>query len=182
MAQARCSEATRRARSERARRNATLMVAAQNPDIVDANTNLCGPLSRSWKRIFLIALGQSSDIQAACQAARTTVERVFSVRREDPEFAIAWRRALLEGYENLELETLHYLRTGHAPHGEAKFDVVNAIRLIRGQAEIAARDRAARDEDDDQAVLDSIDRKLDRMRERAAANAALLDEAADEQS
>lgn len=180
MAQARCSEATRRARSERARRNAALLVAAQNPLAVAAEANPSGSLSRSWKRIFLIALGQSSDIEAACKAARTTVERAFSVRREDPQFAVAWRRALLEGYENLELETLYYLRSGHAPHGEAKFDVANAIRLIRGQAEVASRDRAVRDEDDDQAVLDSIDRKLDRMRERAAANTALLDEAADE--
>lgn len=180
MAQPRCSEATRRARSSRARRNAMLLIATHetHPDALSADPDT--PLSRSWKRVFLIALGQSSDLQSACKAARTTIERAYSVRREDPEFAMAWRRALLEGYENLELETLFYLRTGQAPHGETKFDVANAIRLIRGQAEFAARERAAREDDDDQAVLDSIDRKLDKMRERAAANTALLEEDADE--
>ena len=176
----RCSEATRRARSSRASRNAKLLNAAQHAELENPSGNPGAPLSRSWKRIFLNALAQNSDLDAACAAARTTVARVHSVRREDPEFAIAWRAALLEGYENLELETLFYLRSGNAPHGQTKFDAVNAIRLVRGQAEIAARERAIRDEDGDQAVLDSIDRKLDRMRERAAANAALLEEDAHE--
>lgn len=176
----RCSEATRRARSSRASRNAKLLVAAHEPELDNPPSNPGAPLSRSWKRIFLNALGQSSDLDAACAAARISVARAHSVRREDPEFAIAWRGALLEGYENLELETLFYLRTGNAPRGQTRFDAVNAIRLVRGHAEIAARERAIRDEDGDQAVLDSIDRKLDRMRERAAANAALLEEDAHE--
>ena len=107
----RCSEATRRARSSRASRNAKLLVAAHEPELDNPPSNPGAPLSRSWKRIFLNALGQSSDLDAACAAARISVARAHSVRREDPEFAIAWRGALLEGYENLELETL--FRSAH---------------------------------------------------------------------
>jgi hypothetical protein len=168
------SPAAARARFERTRLNA-LRQAPVNPATASE-----ARISRSWRRLFLVALGQTSDIEAACKAAGVSVELAYSARREETDFAIGWRRALLEGYENLELETLFYLRTGQPPHAEAKFDVVNAIRLIRGQAEAAARERAAREEDDEQEVLDSIDRMLDGMRERAAANAALLEEPVDE--
>ena len=137
-------------------------------------------IGRGWRRAFLVALGQSSDIAFACKVAGVPVEFAHSARREELDFAIAWRRALLEGYENLELETLYFLRTGQPPHGEGKFDVMNAIRLIKGQAEVAARERAAREEDDEQDVLDSIDKLLDGMRERAAANALILSDTAGE--
>ena len=171
------SRAAVRARQEQVRRNAALTAPADAPaDRADKPR-----IGRSWRRIFLVALGQSSDIAAACKVARVPVELAYSARREEPDFAIAWRRALLEGYENLELETLFYLRTGQPPSTEGKFDVLNAIRLIKGQADAAARERAARIEDDDQEVLDSIDRMLDGMRERAAANAAILEEPTDEQ-
>jgi hypothetical protein len=167
----------RRARHERTRREAAL-IAPQGE--VDQPADDRRPMSRSWRRIFLAVLGKTSDIDVACKAARVTRDFAFSARRVETDFAIAWRRALLEGYENLELETLLYLRTGRRPHEETPFDVANAIRLIKGQADVVARERARREDDDEQAVLDSIDRMLDRMRERAAANAALLEDGADE--
>ena len=167
------SSAAARARFERTRRNAALVTQNAEPEGESR-------LGRSWRRLFLVTLGQTSDIAAACKVSGASLELAYSARREEPDFAIAWRRALLEGYENLELETLFYLRTGKAPHAEAKFDVVNAIRLIKGQADVAARERAAREDDDEADVLDSIDRMLDGMRERAAANATILEEPADE--
>ena len=170
------SRAAVRARQERVRRDATLTA----PDGAQPEAEERRRISRSWRRIFLIALGQTSDIGFACKTAGVPVELAYSARREELDFAIAWRRALLEGYENLELETLYYLRTGKPPVADTKFDVLNAIRLIKGQADVAARERTAREEDDEQGVLDSIDRMLDGMRERAAANAALLEEDADE--
>lgn len=171
------SRAAVRARQERVHYDAALVA----PTGAQADTTGDKRISRSWRRIFLIALGQSSDIGFACKMAGVPVELAYSARREEPDFAIAWRRALLEGYENLELETLFYLRTGKPPYADGKFDVLNAIRLIKGQADAAARERAAREEDDEQEVLDSIDRMLDGMRERAAANTAILEEDADEE-
>lgn len=172
------SRAAVRARQERVRHHAALVGPVATPE----DTSGSKRIGRSWRRIFVIALGQSSDIEFACRMAGIPIELAYSARREEPDFAIAWRRALLEGYENLELETLFYLRTGQPPYADGKFDILNAIRLIKGQAEAAARERAAREEDDEQEVLDSIDRMLDGMRERSAANAAILEEAADEQA
>ena len=171
MVERRKSRTAVRARQERTRYNAALISNATESEPSEAKR-----IGRGWRRAFLVALGQSSDIAFACKVAGVPVEFAHSARREELDFAIAWRRALLEGYENLELETLHYLRTGRPPHGEGKFDVLNAIRLIKGQAEVAARERSVREEDDEQEVLDSIDKLLDGMRERAVANSAILDE------
>lgn len=170
------SRAAVRARQERVHYDAALVTSASEQTGAAEGRRI----SRSWRRLFVIALGQSSDIGFACKVAGVAVELAYSARREEPDFAIAWRRALLEGYENLELETLFFLRTGKAPYAEGKFDVLNAIRLIKGQADAAARERAAREEDDEQEVLDSIDRMLDGMRERAAANTAILEEVVDD--
>ena len=172
------SRAAVRARLERVRYDAALAAPAN----ASGKTTEATRIGRGWRRHFIIAFGQSSDIGFACKVAGVPVELAYSARREELDFSNAWRRALLEGYENLELETLFYLRTGQPPYAEGKFDVLNAIRLIKGQADVAARERAAREEDDEQEVLDSIDRMLDGMRERAAANAAILEEAANAES
>lgn len=177
MVQGRRSRAAVRARQERALFEAALKAPAQGQEEAGPEKRI----GRGWRRHFLVALGQSSDIALACKVAGIPLELAHSARREELDFAIGWRRALLEGYENLELETLFYLRTGAVPRDGAKFDVVNAIRLIKGQADIAARERAAREVDDEQEVLDSIDRMLDGMRERAAANTAILEEFAGEE-
>jgi hypothetical protein len=128
-------------------------------------------LHKHWRVYFLAALAETSNVTAACAASGASPSRAYKVRREDPAFAAAWRNALYEGYENLELEVLHRLRTGES---DRKYDNASAIRLLAAHRETIARERARRDNRDEQAVLDSIDAMIDEMRERAAANAALL--------
>jgi len=82
--------------------------------------------------------------------------------------------ALAQGYENLEMELLGYLR---APAPERKMDVANAIRLLTLHRQSVAHQRANQDDRSEQEVLDSIDAMIDDMRQRAAANAAQLAEA-----
>lgn len=132
-----------------------------------------GPLPKNWRAQFLAALAETSNVTAACGACKATPSRAYKARREEPAFARAWRDALYEGYENLEMEVLHRLRNGDA---ERKHDNANAIRLLAAHRETIARERARRDNRDEQAVLDSIDAMIDQMREQAAANAALLSE------
>jgi hypothetical protein len=133
-------------------------------------------LHKHWRVYFLAALAETSNVTAACAASGASPSRAYKTRREDPRFARAWRDALYEGYENLELETLHRLRSGDT---DKRFDVANAIRLLGAHRETIARERARRDNQDERAVLDSIDTMIDQMRERAAANAALLAEDSD---
>lgn len=134
-------------------------------------------LNKNWRTLFLAALAETSNVTAACTASWANPSRAYKARREEPEFAAAWRDALYEGYENLELEVLHRLRSGAC---DRKYDNASAIRLLAAHRDTIARERARRDNRDEQAVLDSIDAMIDEMRERAAANAALLAEDTDE--
>jgi hypothetical protein len=82
---------------------------------------------------------------------------------------------LREGYDNLEIELLGYLRN---PDPARKMDVAAAVRLLAAHRAAVERERALEGEEDEQAVLDSIDAFLEGMRERRIANeAALLIEA-----
>ncbi|MEQ1716660.1 MAG: hypothetical protein ABL907_11850, partial [Hyphomicrobium sp.] len=87
-----------------------------------------------------------------------------------------WQVALAQGYENLEMELLGYLRD---PAPDRKMDVANAIRLLTLHRQSVAQQRAHADDRSEQDVLDSIDQMIDDMRQRAAANALQLT-AADE--
>jgi hypothetical protein len=132
-------------------------------------------VSRSWRATFLAALAETSNVTEAADAAGVNTSRAYNARREEPDFARAWRDALFEGYEHLEFIVLCFLRTGKLPGEEGrKFDVANAVRLLAAHRDAMARERARGDCSDEQEVLDSIDRMLDDMRERSAANAALL--------
>jgi hypothetical protein len=150
-----------------ARRSRTKMTPTQKGEHEDE------PLNKHWRVYFLAALAETSNVTAACATSGASPSRAYKVRREDPAFARAWRDALFEGYENLEMEVLHRLRSGEA---DRKYDNANAIRLLAAHRETIARERARRDNRDEQAVLDSIDAMIDEMRERSAANAALLAE------
>lgn len=132
------------------------------------------PLSKHWRTYFLAALIETSNVTASAAQAGVSPSRAYKVRREDPDFAAQWRVALREGYENLEMELLGYLRN---PDPERKMDVANGLRLLIKHREFAAHERALEDNRNEQEVLDSIDRMIDDMRQRAAANAALLVEA-----
>ena len=87
----------------------------------------------------------------------------------------------------LELELLRRLRIGElkpaagAKRGVRAFDNGTAFRLLSVHREEAAKQRAVRDGEDEEAILASIDAKLDKMRHRqidaaAAAKAADAEE------
>ena len=146
---------------------------------------------RNWRKAFLTALAKTSNVTAAAQQACISPSWVYRLRREDPDFAAEWLRALCEGYDHLEMELLCRLRAGESRDGKnvgakndrakndgvgAKYDNAAAIRLLALHRANAERGRALRENDDEQAVLDSIDAMIRDMRERAAANAAILAE------
>ncbi|MGB3796372.1 MAG: hypothetical protein WA957_08710 [Alteraurantiacibacter sp.] len=132
-------------------------------------------LSQNWKFIFLEALAETSNVSEAARKAGAMTSYVYKWRRESPEFRQQWSAALLEGYEHLEMETLHRLRFG-TPAGETKFDIANALRLLTAHREAAAKEKARKGKRDKAVVLASLNAKLDRMRERRAAAERLLKE------
>lgn len=132
------------------------------------------PLNKHWRTYFLAHLIETSNVTAAARAAGIAPSRAYRVRQEDPNFAAQWRVALAQGYENLEMELLGYLRD---PATDRKLDVANGLRLLAQHRQFVAHQRALADNRDEQDVLDSIDAMIDEMRERSAANAALLAEA-----
>ena len=134
-------------------------------------------LNKHWRTYFLAALVETSNVTRSAERAGISVSRVYRVRREHHGFAAEWRQALCEGYENLEMELLGYLRD---PDAGKKMDVANAIRLLAQHRQSVAHERAAQDDRSEQEVLDSIDAMIDSMRERAAANAAQLQDGPDE--
>jgi hypothetical protein len=134
-----------------------------------------GKLTRHWRTYFLQALAETSNVTLSAKRAEISPSRAYKARREDAAFKAAWNAALLEGYEHLEMEVLGHLRT---PDPARKFDVAGAIRAIGLHRETIAAERARTDGRDEQAVLDSIDAMIDQMRERRAANAAVMAETA----
>ena len=119
-----------------------------------------------WKKPFLEALAETSNVSAAAARINIPTATVYRLRRDNPAFAEQWRAALYEGYEHLEMEVLAHLR-GTDP--DRKRDVANAIRLLNAHRKTVAEIRAIREDEDEQAVLDSIDALIDRMREEADA-------------
>ena len=135
-----------------------------------------GPASPppQWRAIFLRALAESSNVSASAAQANVTTARVYKARREEADFAVKWRAALREGYDNLEIELLGHLRN---PDPTRKMDVTAAVRLLAAHRATVERERALEDEEDEQAVLDSIDTFLEGMRQRRLANETRLIEA-----
>lgn len=135
------------------------------------------PAAEPWgkRTAFLEALAETSNVTASAVRANMPTQTVYKLRREDKRFAAQWREALFEGYDHLEMEVLGHLRD---PQPERKMDVTAAMKLLAAHRETVERERALREDDDEQEVLDSIDRFIDRMRVRRAANTAILDEEA----
>lgn len=129
---------------------------------------------KHWREHFLAALSATSNISAACAAAIVDRSDAYKARNSEPTFAAAWRSALLEGYEALELETLCRLREGELRSDERKFDIANALRLLKAHSEAVAAERARREDLDEQDVLDSLDRMIESMRERAAGHSGIV--------
>lgn len=133
-------------------------------------------LKQNWKIVFLEKLAETSNVSEACRESGAKPPYAYKHRRENEVFRGKWSAALLEGYEHLEMETLHRLRFGTGPD-DAKFDIPNALRLLAAHRESAVRERARRGKRDRQTVLASLNAKLDRMRVRkAAAERMLADE------
>ena len=132
-------------------------------------------LTAKWRMYFLEKLAETSNVSEACRACDAEPSLVYRHRRKDPEFRRQWGEALLEGYEHLEMETLQRLRFGTGPD-DAKFDIPNALRLLTAHRETVARERARRGKRDEQDILESLNAKIDRMRERKAAADRLLAE------
>lgn len=123
-----------------------------------------------WKRSFLAALAETSNVTAAADKAGVTTAHVYRVKREEPEFARQWQGALCEGYDNLEFELLDRLRNGIVSDGEGrKFDNAVALRLLGAHRESVGRERALRDNEDAAQIVESLNAKLEAMRERAMA-------------
>lgn len=132
----------------------------------------------AWSRKFLAALAETSNVTASAKHAGIATGTAYEARRHHPEFNRRWQRALCEGYDNLELELLHRLRNGEVKpaagtkRGVRSYDNATAFRLLAAHRESAARQRAVRDNEDTEAILDSINAKLEAMRQRRLAAAA----------
>ena len=136
---------------------------------------------RNWSKAFLAALAETSNVAAAARKAGIDASTAYHRRRHDTAFNREWQVALCEGYDNLELELLHRLRTGEVkPAASAKrsarsFDNATAFRLLAAHRESAARERAVREQVSAADVRASIDRKVEELRERVLAAKAARD-------
>ena len=126
----------------------------------------------SWQKKFLAELASSSNVSASAKKAGVSTSHVYDLRRSNAEFNRAWQDALCEGYDLLELETLQRLREGQIKNSTAKrgvrqYENATAIRLLAAHRASVAQNRAMRENEDAEAIIASIDAKLDRMRARA---------------
>lgn len=131
------------------------------------------PKFAEWSPAFLSELAATSNVRAAARKAGIHTATAYDARRADAEFNRKWQDALCEGYDHLEMELLHRLRSGEVKpakdmkRGTRHFDNATAFRLLAAHRESAAQHRAVLENEDADAILASIDAKLDRMRERA---------------
>ncbi|WP_374530620.1 hypothetical protein [Novosphingobium sp.] len=120
-------------------------------------------------------MAATSNVSAAARKAGISTTAAYEARRLNAEFNRAWQRALCEGYDHLEMELLHRLRSGEvkpatgARRGVRAFDNATAFRLLAAHRESAARQRAIRDNEDAEAIILSINAKLEKMRQRRLA-------------
>ena len=132
----------------------------------------CRETSDDWRKAFLDGLATTSNVSASARKADVSPSRAYQERRTNVEFNRKWQSALCEGYDHLEMELLRRLREGElkpatgAKRATRSFDNATALRLLSAHRESAAKQRAIRDDDDADAILASINTKLDRMRER----------------
>ncbi len=134
-------------------------------------------VDRHWRGLFLDKLAETSNVSEAARTAQINPGRAYKVRRAEADFRQQWYEALLEGYDHLELETLHRLRMGMAKD-DPKFDIANALRLLALHKDTVARERALREDEDENAILASLGAKIDAMRAREREAARIAREAA----
>jgi len=140
--------------------------AIADPDLF-SNPKRATELLREHRR-----LKQTLELWERHEAiARQLADNEALAKSDDPEFAAKWQKALREGYDNLEIEVLGHLRN---PQDGPKLDVGAAVRLLAAHRATVERQRAIRSERDKRALLDSIDKFIDNMRRRRAANTTIL--------
>lgn len=134
-------------------------------------------LDRHWRSTFLETLAATSNVAEAARAAHVAPGRAYRVRRNEPAFERAWFAALCEGYDHLEMDLVRRLREGDftGPAG-GKYEFGPALRILATHRAAIGRHRGQMQEDDEEAVLASIDATLDRILKREAAAKALLAE------
>lgn len=118
-----------------------------------------------WRKPFLEALAETSNVTAAAARANVPAGTAYKTRRTTPEFRAQWNAALLEGYEHLEMETLHRLRMGVDKDGP-RVDLANTLRLLALHKDTVVHARAVREGEDEDAILASLDAKIDAWRAR----------------
>ncbi len=144
------------------------------------------PAFAKWSKAFLSELAATSNVTASAKKAGISTTTAYDARRAHAEFNREWQRALTEGYDHLEMELLHRLRTGEvkpaggARRGVRSFDNATAFRLLAAHRDSAARQRAIRSNQDAEAIVLSINAKLERMRQRMLAAPAVIDMVADD--
>ncbi len=137
-----------------------------------ARAALCKPAFDKWSKLFLSELAATSNVTASAKKAGVCTTTAYDARRARPEFNRQWMAALCEGYDHLEMEMLHRLRTGEvkptagARRGVRSFDNATAFRLLAAHRDSAARQRAIHTNEDAARIIASINAKLDKMRER----------------
>ncbi len=144
------------------------------------------PSFAQWSRAFLSELAATSNVSAAARKAKISTTTAYDTRRANPDFNRKWLAALCEGYDHLEMEMLHRLRTGEvkpaagAKRGARAFDNATAFRLLAAHRESAARHRAIRSNEDAEAIVLSINAKLERMRQRQLAAPVTIEAESDD--
>ncbi len=134
----------------------------------------------SWSKDFINHLAATSNVAAAARGAGIDTGAAYRAKRTNPEFNRQWRQALCEGYDLLEMELLQRLRAGAPVASDGKratptHDNAIAFRLLVAHRAEAARQRAVRDNQDSEAILLSINAKIEKMRQRRLAASGLPD-------
>ena len=141
--------------------------------------------ARNWKRAFLEALAETSNVARAARLADVPSATVYDLRRRSRDFARQWQAALCEGYDNLEMELLGRLRDGEikraagAKVGVRTFDNATAYRLLMVHKAAREKERGARANVSAAEVRASIERKVAALRAQVEARAEAAAEACD---
>lgn len=132
----------------------------------------------AWREPFLTALAESSNIAGSARIAKVPKSTIYKLRRDDADFRSAWFDALCEGYDNLEMSLLHRLLIGELEGTKTKtrrkFDNATAFRLLAAHRDAVSQRKAVRNDQDEDAILASINAKLDAMRARQKAAHVLI--------
>ena len=132
-----------------------------------------------WSKPFLDHLAASSNVRAAARKAGISTATAYEARRGNPAFQRAWLQALCEGYDLLEMELLHRLRSGQTEYVDAegnkrKFDLGTAFRCLFAHRDTVTREKGRRTLAEEAATIASVNARIDAMRAREAEARRLL--------